>query len=424
MLAYEGPLSNILDQVAAYFGINWRYDGASITFSRVETRVFVIEAMPGTQSIGEDVSQDTNLGSNSGGSSSGGGGGGGGGTSALSQTATTKIELNVWDEINKTVQGIIGGVPGSSMVPAPSNGTITVTTTPEMMRIVADYVKQENRRLTRQVAINVEVYNVALEDQTDFSVTWRNALRRLQNFGFNFQGPAGPSGTSINPITFGDVDTGIASGAIEGAGNFGVAILNPSTVGQVSGLVSALSTLGDTSRVAQFPMTTLNNKPVSRRVGNDRNYVSKITSDTSSSTSSTALVSRTFEIGTIREGFSLLLTPRILDDGRIMLQYSMNLISLVGDEFEVFPRDAGPEDDQVQLPQTTNRVFVQQSLLKSGSTLIIGGFDDEQARQSSQGVGDPYNYLLGGGSSNRKSRTMIFIAITPQILDVPRAEQN
>lgn len=404
MLAYEGPLSNILDQVAAYFGVNWRYDGTSINFSRLETRVFVIEAMPGTQSVTEDVSQNNSA---SAGSSGGEDSGGSEGTSALTQSSSVKVDYNVWDELNKTITGILNGT--GNLVAAPSNGTITVTTTPEIMRLVADYVKQENRRMTRQIGINVEVYNVVMQDGSDFSVSWETALQRWKSFGFNVTGTAAPVLSDVaDPLT--------------NAGQVGVAILNPNTTGEITGLFQALSSVGDASRVAQFPMTTLNNKPVSRRVGSDRAYVSKLTSDTTSTSGSTPVVSKTFEVGTIRQGFSLMLTPRVLDDGRIMLQYSMNLIDLIA--LKTFPENPGPEDDQVQLPETNNRVFVQQSLLKSGSTLIIGGFDDEQASQSSQGVGDAYNYLLGGGSRTKNSRSMLFIAITPQILDVPRAEQE
>ena len=40
------------------------------------------------------------------------------------------------------------------------------------------------------------------------------------------------------------------------------------------------------------------------------------------------------------------------------------------------------------------------------------------------GVGDPFNWLLGGGTSNQTGRTMVFIAITPQVLDPPQAEQG
>ena len=77
----------------------------------------------------------------------------------------------------------------------------------------------------------------------------------------------------------------------------------------------------------------------------------------------------------------------------------------------------------MQLPETTTRAFVQQSLLRSGSTLILAGYSQDQTTLSANGTLDPYNILLGGGIGNDKKRSLLLIAITPQELDVPPLEQ-
>lgn len=425
-VAYEGALSGLLDLVAGHFGISWRYDGATINFSRYETRVFSIESLPGTQSIKDGMKEDTNSSSGSSSSSSAGGSFSFSSSGSLQQSSEMTVEMKVWDELGQTISAMLGGV--GSVVVSPSSGTVTVTTTPELMRTVAKFIEEENRRLSHQIAINVEIYSVALDEGTDFSFTFNEALRRLTNFGAAYTGPTGPTGTVAPSFGAGNIGTGVAgqstglstgitnaagtaTGAVAGGGNLAVAILNPKTVGQISGLFSALSTIGDTTRVAQFPMTTLNNRPVSRRIGRDRTYVASVSNSTSTSFSTSSITP-----GTIREGFSLQLTPRLLEDGRIMLQYSLSLIDIVS----LVPFDTGA--GSIQLPETASRVFVQQTMLKSGSTLVIGGYDDEQTSQTSQGVGSPFNYFLGGGSSNSKTRAMMFIAITPQVLDVPKAE--
>ena len=418
-LAYEGPLSGLLDQVSGSFGINWRYDGASINFSRFETRVFTIEALPGTETV-KDGMQASSSGGSSGGSSGSSGGSGSSGSSSstsLQQTTEMSAEFKVWEELDKTLVSILGGV--GSVVVAPSGGTVTVTTTPDVMRTVAKFIEEENKRLSHQVAINVEVYSVSLADGTDFSFTFNEALRRLTNFGANYTGPSGPTGTgsygqtgvSIIPGQSTGLATAIGTGAVTGGGNLAVAILNPNTVGQISGLFSALSAIGDTTRVTQFPLVTLNNRPVSRRIGQDLAYVA------SSSSTATLNVGTSSSVtpGILRLGFSLQLTPRVLEDGRIMLQYSLSLIDLLKMDNSF---------SGIQLPQTTTREFVQQALLKSGATLLLGGYDDEQIVQESQGVGSASNYLFGGGFSNQKTHTMLFIAITPQVVDTPHVEQN
>ncbi len=409
-IAYEGPLSGLLERVSGFFGINWNFDGSSISITRFETRIFVIEAMPGTQQVKDGMQDDSSTPTNTGAQAAGAAPA----TNTMKQNSEMDIELKYWDELGQILTSMLGGV--GNVVVSPAIGTVTVTTSPEVMRTVTQYLAQENKRLSRQIAINVEIYSVNLQEGTDFSLAFTEALKRLTNFGVTLSGPTGP--TSVQGLT--------------GGGTLSVAILNPNTVGQVTDVFNALSTIGDTTRIAQFPLTTLNNRPVSRRVGQDIGYLQSQSTNVTGTTGTTTV---TLTPGVVHEGFSLQLTPRLMDDGRIILQYSLNLIDLVNIlNFCAGGSSSGASSstttinctggNSIELPTTTNRIFVQQSLLKSGSTLMIGGVDEEDAKQSAQGVGNPFNFLLGGGSSNETARTMMFIAITPQVLDVPRAEQD
>jgi len=76
-VAYEGALSGLLDQVSAHYSVNWNYDGTTISFSKFETRIFVLEAMPGKGKYSDSISGGSDSGGGGGGGSSGGGGGGG-----------------------------------------------------------------------------------------------------------------------------------------------------------------------------------------------------------------------------------------------------------------------------------------------------------------------------------------------------------
>lgn len=410
-VSYEGSLSGLLDLVSSSFGVNWRYDGASVNVSRYETRVFVIEALPGKQTVKDGVKEDENTSSGSSNTMTGGGGSyTASNTSSLKQSSSMDVEIKVWEELEKTVTAMINNQ--GSVVISPSSGTITVMTTPENMATIAHYIEEENKRLSQQVAINVEIYTVSLAEGTDFSVSFNTALKRLSDLGGNISSATAPSVGSAAGITGGGFT--VPGNLVTNGAGLGVAILNPKHDGAVNMLFSALSSIGNATRVAQFPMTTLNNRPVTRRIGRDRTYIAEVSSSSSLSSSTNSITP-----GTIREGFSVQLTPRVLDDGRIMLQYSFSLTDIVQ------MRTASlAETQSIELPETSSRVFVQQAMLKSGSTLLIGGFDDEQTSLNTQGVGNPFNYLLGGGSSNSVDRTMLFIGITPQVLDVPRGDQD
>jgi type IVB pilus formation R64 PilN family outer membrane protein len=420
-VSYEGPLSGLLERISANFGINWRYDGSSISISRYETRIFAVEALPGTQQVNEGM-QDDQGGSSSGGASGGAGGGGSSSSSnSLTQNSKFTMDFKYWEELSQVLNSILGGQ--GSVVVSPSMGTVTITTTPDVMTTVSDYLGKENKRLSRQIAINVQIYQVSLQSGEDFNVSFNAFLKNLAHVpGLSFDSAAG------------------ASASTTGMGVLNVGILNNNSAQNVyaGDVLTALSTIGDASSVAQFPMTTLNNRPVSRRVGTDTTYVQSVTSGTTSSSASTSTSATTATPGTVHQGFSLQLTPRLLDDGRILMQYSLSLIGLTAiNEFNTAVGACGNVNlttgqttgtcntaaaqlgSTISLPQTTNRIFVQQSMLRSGSTLIIGGVDDEELGQNKNGVGSPDNLLLGGGTSTTNTRLMMIMAITPQVMDVP-----
>ncbi len=389
-VAYEGPLSGLLDRVSSHFGVNWKYDGSALAIARYETRTFVMDALPGTQKVKDGMKEQTDNNASASGNTQ---------VTTVSQqageqTSSMDIDFKFWDEIGKTLETILGGVGSYSM--APSSGTITVMTTPEVMRGISDYINQENQRLSRQVAINVEIYTVDLTEGEDFNVKFDTVLRRLTNFNANFTSAGAPTSAST------------------GLGNLAISILNPETIGSVTSIFNLLSNVGKTARIAQFPLTTLNNRPVSRRIGRDIAYLASVQTNTSQTFQNTTLTP-----GIIKDGFSIQVTPRLLGEGRILLQYSLSLIDLVG-----APKTFTSGQNQIQLPETTTRFFVQQSMLRSGSTLVLAGFDQDQVTQSSQGVGNPYNYLLGGGVTSGRTRQILFIAMTPQEITLPRMENE
>jgi type IVB pilus formation R64 PilN family outer membrane protein len=404
-VSYEGSLSGLLDRISAHFGISWRYDGASITISRFETRIFVVEALPGTQEVNEGIKD-----------AEGGGGGGGGGSGTTSsggtnlgsvgnliQNSKTEIALKYWEELAAVLNSIVAG-QGSAIV-SPTMGTVTVTTTADVMGTVADYLAKENKRLSRQIAINVEIYSVNLGESEDYSVAFTGFLKHLDWFsGMNY----------ASPSTLTPVNAGVTASSM---GNFSIAILNSAADNRahIGNIFKALSTVGNTTTVARFPMTTLNNHPVSRRVGTDTNYIASVTAITATGT--TSQTTFTPIVDTIRDGFSLQLTPRLLDDGRILLQYSLGLVGIETMGQTTFNQGGGIETP-LSLPVTDNRIFVQQSMLRSGQTLVIGGVDQRTTSHARQGVGSPNNFLLGGGTSADEDHLMMVIAMTPYVMDL------
>lgn len=431
VVSYEGPLSGLMEKIAGNFDVNWHYDGTTIDVSRYETRVFMIEALPETI-----TTQDSSQGSSTAGSMTSGAGGAGGmpggsvggavgglggsattsagsSTGALTQNTNYAGSIKYWDELKETLTAMVGG--SGSVITSPSLGEVTVTTTGDIMRQVADYIAQENKRISRQIAINVEIFNVSLGEDQDFNVSFTSVLKQLSNIvNVNYTGTLAPA----------------SAGGLSNLGSLSIAILNPNNRGYANPadfIFNALSSVGDTTQVAQFPMTTLNNRAVTRFVGTSTNYVQNIQAFATIGTATTN--SESVQTGQANSGFTIQLTPRLLDDGRIVMQYSLNIAGTPS--FQFFNSCTGtsvPSTSStcpsVQLPTQTFRSFIQQSVLRSGSTLMIGGIDEQDTSQNAEGQGSPFNFLFGGGTSTANTHSLVIICITPQVLDTPSTDQG
>lgn len=384
LISFEGPLPDLLDMVTSYFNVYWAYDGSSITISRFQTRTFALDALPG--SIAVTAPQST------------GASGTAGGSAAAQPLATANIDI--WEDIRRTVADIVGQ-EGSVNI-SQSSGTVVVSTTGDRMERIASFIQEENRRLSRQVAITIELYTVKIDDAESYGLDSLNlALRMAGNI------------VDLGPIT--GVPSGLAS-SDSTPGSMAFTILNPGAVAGTSGVFQALSTLGKTTRVAQIPITTLNNRPANQRIAVDQAYVSEVSTTTTGGSSSA--VSTDVTTSTVTTGISVSVLPRLMADNRILLQYALaqgELLRL---------RNFAAGDNTIQLPETQGLSFSQQVMLRNGSTLILAGFDQSDADSSAAGVGRPLTWALGGSTGSTRNRQLVVIGITPREIVVNRREAS
>src|SRR3546814_14442978 len=80
---------------------------------------------------------------------------------------------------------------------SPSTGTITVTDRPEVIELIASYLEDENKRITRQVLLNVKVLSVTVSDSDSVGINWNMVYNSLDKFGIGlstaFTGGGGAS---------------------------------------------------------------------------------------------------------------------------------------------------------------------------------------------------------------------------------------
>ena len=391
---YSGKLSGLLNYLAGRYGVYWQYRDKVISFFANETRIFTIYALP----------TETSLSASMQGSSIGGNGGGGNGSSSLSTSAS----LGLWENIEEGVKQVAGDNAELSF--SRVTGTISVTASPYVIQKVAKYVASWNERLSRQIAITVRVLGVTLENKDQYGLNW-NAMFTGKSLGALLT-TAGSKGATALTMTL---------------------LKEDSKFSGTQAFIQALSSQNKTRTITSASVTTMNNKVAPVYNTTSKNYIKEMNVTTTTSSGDTT-TETDMDVDTATYGFVLNVLPRILDHGRILLMFSMNISTVdLSDKQSITGGSSSSDDDdddeqettktEVTLPKMHTRSFMQEVAMHSGTTLILSGFEQIIDETTTSGIGKPKMGLLGGAADNSNSREVLVVLLTPEILRSPLSQE-
>jgi type IVB pilus formation R64 PilN family outer membrane protein len=365
--------------------VSWKYADGVIQFYHTDARTFQISAVPGDASFAASVTSGaaTAAGAGAGGGAAGGGGAGGTSGSSVSannsQNTGVVSKLSVYNGIENAVKVMLS--PHGKVLAAPATGTITVVDTPDTLDRIGAYLDNANQALSRQVVMNVTVLSVSLDQGDEYGINWNLVYSSLKN-------KYGLSNSFANSLNAASLSAGIV----------GNSRFNGSTV-----ITKALAEQGKVRRQTTASVVTLNNQPVPVQVARQTSYLQ------SSQTSIVAQVGTTTTLipGVVTAGFNMSILPHVLTNGTVMLQFSIDISTLRG------IRVIESNGSRIESPEMDTRNFLQRVSMKSGETLVIGGFEQTDENVDRQGVGKPGMYLLGGGVKARSNKEVIVVLITP-----------
>lgn len=386
-LSYSGPLYGFLDVAAARFGISWEWQADRIRFFKYVTKTFNLAALPGDMNLQSTIS-------NRSGGSNGGSASGSSATSSTQQTGVSFSGLSIWRAIDDSIKGMLSK-EGKVTVTA-ATGTVTVTDTPQIVAQVERFLDQQNAALSRQVFVDVRVLSVDLNNTHEYGVNWNLVFNALSgNFGWTFKNAVttdpGASALSLKILSTAGATTNSNIKALAGS----------------EAIISALSAQGDVSEVTTGSVTTLNNQASPLQVGRQKSFLASSTTTITQGVGATTAL----QPGLITTGFSMNVLPHILDKGRMMLQYTINLSSLIG----ITTATSG--GSSIQTPEIDTRDLLQRVIINSGDTLVLTGFEQTSLSAKTQGMGSAENVALGGGVNGKRSRTVLIILIKPVIME-------
>lgn len=385
---FSGSLKEALNLLASKANISWSYKNGQINVFRYETKTYNIAALAGNTQTTSSIDLQGNTSSSvatGGTSSSSQAPSSGKSTSDVQRTA----KLATWSEVQSYLLSQMS--PNGKLAILESTGVVTVTDTPEVQERVKKAIKSLNKILSQQIYLDVNIYSVDIAKSDNTGVNWNLAWSGTQN-KFTMTSPAGAfsdaNNTAVAPNSF---TAGVISGPFAGT----------------SATIQALSKLGKTSLVNQFSVTTLNGQPTPVASNIQQTYLAQVsvTGGANGSGNSTSLTP-----GTVMTGITLNVTPKVENDNKLLIEYSMNLSDLL--MMNQSPNSGG---NVIQLPVTDIKSVLQRAELKSGQTLVLSGFKQQTSKIDNSGVGSPNNLLLGGNRTGAVDSKYLVITVTPYL---------
>lgn len=357
-LSYSGPLAGLLDNIASQAQLRWSYEEGRIVFRRVVTQFIPVRALPGGLKGSGSFSFAMS-----------------GNTASL----TSDYGGELWEALNKTVPLMLSA-SGQFQIDA-KLGMVTVRDAIDNVQEVERYIKQINDLYMRQVSVQVEVILVDLSTEAQSGIDWADVSVSLPgNASLKSSGPAFLKGSS---------DPG-SVGIYKGANQI---------------LFKSLEKYGRVSTMYSTVVNTMHRQVVPLSVTNSKTYVRSITAGT---VTNGTVTGPTLTAADLVTGFTVNLMPVLLDSNRVLLETSIGISAMR--ELASYSLGSGFGQSSVQQPNVDSFLNVQRVGLAMGDTLVLLGYEYEEARNTSTDIARdkfPGSRLSQGGKKS------VVILLTP-----------
>lgn len=371
---FEGSTEAFCRYLASLYGAEWRYDPAakSVIFAAEGTRTFTLLAAAGKTAYKNQITNQSKDNDTSGGGAFGQTVNASDISSQTAQSNNTDLTLDVWNEALTAIKALLSktGTVTANM----ASGTVTVTDSAPVLRRVEGFVREFNRKLSRQVALEVRVWQLNIEDESDVGLNLQ-ALFEDQNLML----ATGMTLAGMAKDTAGELSATITGSKLKGS----------------QATLKALSTYGKTSLVTSGSGVTMNNMPLPVQNTTKDTYLAGMSLNTSDYGQTSQITP-----GEVTTGFAMTVIPHILDRRTLILQYNASLTSLDA------VREYSNNTIKVEMPKVSTRAFSQRVTMRMGQTLVLAGFEQE-THSKDDTVG-----LLAAGRKGQYGRSLIIITIS------------
>ncbi len=353
-----------------------------------------------------------------------------GGSARGSQSVTgsridTTYSVDFWADLEQALVMIVSNGEGRRVVINPQTGVIMVRAMPEELRSVGKYLETVQRTAQRQVLLEAKVVEVELSDGFQAGINWVAVAQNSSGDTYTF-GQAAPPGAGDfrvdtdnlggRPITVGP---GVTYNALENT-SLGGAFTMAFDIGDFNAFIELLEGQGRTRVLSSPRVATLNNQKAVIKAGTDEFFVTDVSSNTVTGTSSTT--SRDVELTPFFSGIALDVTPQISAEGVVTLHIHPTVSEVTDQE-----KDLTISGETDRLPLAVSEIRESDTVVRarSGQIIVIGGLMRDSSRE--QDFSTPVlGRLPGVGALFRSKRDVsrkseLVILLKPVVVDDDRA---
>lgn len=373
-LKYKGSVAGLMDVISSKAGLFWRFEKGQIVIMRNDTKTYTMDILSGATEYESTMVSD--LGSSADEEKTT--------TESSHKTKTTIKPEASWTSVQKAIKSMMSA--GGQMSIAEQVGGITVTDTPEIHNRIARYVKSMNAIAGKQIMIRTDVFEISSDENGKFDTN----LTAL----FDWKGD----------LTLGSNGNGVTIGV----GSNDSATDNMFTKDS-SATLNLLRTNKNASLVTSSTMYALNGQATPFQQMDEIGYLKEI--EVTQASGEDAAPQTSLKPGKTSQGFSMMLMPRIMSDGRVMMNFAVDSSRLNSiDEY------GNETTGKIQLPNRSTNKYSQMVTVKSGAPLMIAGLE---RTENSANIGSKFgraSWMLGGSQKGGKRKMMTMIIMTPYIM--------
>lgn len=369
-------------------------------------------------------------------------------TENLEDNRITTIEkFDFWENVSQEITYILNNGTENYQAIAPiinkNAGLVTVTATKAQLKRVDEYIKELQRRLKRQVMLDVTIIEVMLRNDYTRGIDW-------SQFKLGFDTYLGGNPNTPSRFTFGNRNPAVMidnpgspakykeikdkNGNVIGRGEIesypvpptfkwsermglkasqssGVWAIGANLNFNISGAINFLEQKGKTKVISSPKVMTLNNQQAIITVGDVLNYTLAKSIKASDSGAETG---QDVEMYSSFVGILLNITPEISDQNKIMLRINPSLSDLL-DQNDKYTKGRNIA------PDTKERKVSTVITVDDGDTVILGGMIAQEKGKDNKNV--PFLSqlpLLGNlfkSTSDVLTTTELVFIITPRLMD-------